>query len=211
MWVELLAVLGMNQVEPIARVAADLAVGVAQDRLPARRQIDLVQAQVPVPQTVVGAGRGQRVTFLTDLELHFRCVSAAGVVDGHRDHLEIAPVGVFHQIVVGSRPHRFDRGLLVSGAGDDDHRNGRLELQHVDAGSIAEVIVGEHDVEALALEQHPGLGGRTGDHYFIRQPLLADEALEGHAIDLVVLDQKQPQGLAAGVGLLDFPFASHRG
>ncbi len=54
-------VLGVDAAEPLAGGVADLAVLVADQGLPARRVVDAVAAQVPVPDAVVGAAHGEGV------------------------------------------------------------------------------------------------------------------------------------------------------
>ena len=58
------AVLGMDAAEPLVGRVADLRVGAAEHRLPARRVVDAPAAQVPVPEAVVGAAGGHRVALL---------------------------------------------------------------------------------------------------------------------------------------------------
>ena len=59
-----LAVVGMDAVEPLVRVVGELAVFRPELLLPAGRKEDPVGAQVPVPEPVVAAQRGERVAFL---------------------------------------------------------------------------------------------------------------------------------------------------
>ena len=58
------AVVGVHAAEPLARRVADLGLGVADHRLPARREVQPVGAHVPVPQPVVGALERERVALL---------------------------------------------------------------------------------------------------------------------------------------------------
>ena len=60
----LLDVVGVDAAEPLVGLVADLALVVAEHRLPARREVDLVGAEVPVPQPVVGAAHRERVALL---------------------------------------------------------------------------------------------------------------------------------------------------
>jgi hypothetical protein len=58
------AVVGMDAAEPLAAGVAELGLGVAEHLLPARREVQAVAADVPVPQPVVGALHRQRVALL---------------------------------------------------------------------------------------------------------------------------------------------------
>ena len=58
------AVVGMHAAEPLAAGVAELGLGVAEHLLPARREVQAVAADVPVPQAVVGALHRQRVALL---------------------------------------------------------------------------------------------------------------------------------------------------
>ena len=57
-------VTGVNALEPLVGPEADLLLGQAQDRFPARGIVDDPLRQVPVPQAIVRAGRRQRVARL---------------------------------------------------------------------------------------------------------------------------------------------------
>ena len=58
------AVVRVHAAEPLARRVADLGLRVAEHRLPARREVQPVGADVPVPQAVVGALERERVALL---------------------------------------------------------------------------------------------------------------------------------------------------
>src|SRR4029077_739449 len=70
-----------------------LTFGVAESRLPARRPIELVRHEVPIPQPVVGAAHGELVPLVTVTQARL-CLSTLGdVVDvsdsgigGDRNH-----------------------------------------------------------------------------------------------------------------------------
>ncbi len=61
-------IVGVNAAPPIVGALHDVVRGVADHLLPARRDEELVGDHVPVPQPVVGSGRGQRVARLALFE-----------------------------------------------------------------------------------------------------------------------------------------------
>jgi hypothetical protein len=58
------AVVGVHAAQPLAGRIADLGLRIADHRLPARREVQLVGAHVPVPEPVVGALQRERVALL---------------------------------------------------------------------------------------------------------------------------------------------------
>ena len=85
-----IAIVGMHAVEPLIGIAGDLALAQAELRLPPRREEDLVSSQIPVPQAVVGALRGERVPLLALAHRPLHPL-ALGDVEQHADH-RAAPV-----------------------------------------------------------------------------------------------------------------------
>src|SRR5580704_2704300 len=66
-----LDVVGMNTVEPFLGKGADLIVAPAEHFLPARREINLSRAKVPVPEPVIGAAHGKGESLLAFAEGFF--------------------------------------------------------------------------------------------------------------------------------------------
>ena len=58
------AVVGVHAPEPLAAGVAELGLGVAEHRLPARGEVQPVLSHVPVPQAVVRALERERVALL---------------------------------------------------------------------------------------------------------------------------------------------------
>jgi len=58
------SIIGMHAIDPFSQRRADILFGVAQHRLPARREVRLIVTQIPFPQPIVGAARGQGIALL---------------------------------------------------------------------------------------------------------------------------------------------------
>ena len=65
---QILHIVGMHQHEPLVGEADNVVLGVAQHRLPTGRVVDLLLAQVPVEDAIVGALGRQRITLLARAE-----------------------------------------------------------------------------------------------------------------------------------------------
>src|SRR6266849_2334358 len=59
-----LEILVVHTRQPLAGVGADLRLVVTEHLLPARRPMDFIRAQIPVPESVVRAAHRERVTLL---------------------------------------------------------------------------------------------------------------------------------------------------
>ena len=54
----------MDAINPFLRLIPDLVLLVTQHRLPSGREIGFALLQIPIPEPVICAARGKRVTFL---------------------------------------------------------------------------------------------------------------------------------------------------
>ncbi|MNE52147.1 hypothetical protein D3C80_1468050 [compost metagenome] len=61
-------ILRMQAVAPLLRAVADLVLGVAEQRLPRRREVQAVALQVPFPDSVADAVEGQGPALLADAQ-----------------------------------------------------------------------------------------------------------------------------------------------
>ena len=168
---------GVHAVQPVEQRVADLVVAEAEHRLPARREVDAVANHVPVPETVVRAGRGERVALLALLEqlqrlakLAFRllrelqCLLRLVVQLGDflRVALLVLETAQIHLVAaerqVDGRNENGEEPL--AGAIDDrgaDHRDGRAD--EVAGGAPEKVVVPDAD-QPLARGQRDRDGDR---------------------------------------------------
>src|SRR5207237_7926920 len=82
-------IVGMHAPEPVVRIAADLALGEAEHALPARRQVDAVSDEVPVPEAVVRAAGGEGIALLALAQRVLRPAPLADV-EQRADHRRTA-------------------------------------------------------------------------------------------------------------------------
>ena len=82
---DLLHVARVDAAEPFLRRIADFLVVIAQHFLPAPREEDAVLLQVPVPQPVIGARRGQRIAFLAAPQGFLARLALGDVGEGRDD------------------------------------------------------------------------------------------------------------------------------
>ncbi len=179
-----LAVVGVHAVEPGVGVVADLALARPELRLPARGKEDLVAAQVPVPQPVVGALRGQGISLLALAHGPFHAFSFGDVEDGP-DH-RVAP------LVDGARAVHLDvdgRAVLAPSA------EGVVDALQLSLHAQPQVLADDGQVLG------PGQLHHRLDVLHLRLRVAEDLGELGvHVDELVVLDD-----VAADDGLLDQP------
>src|ERR1700745_3468443 len=70
-----LAIRVMDPVKPFFGLVSDLVFLIAQHSLPARREMNNIGRQIPVPQAIVGAASSQGVAFFTFLQCLLRLLA----------------------------------------------------------------------------------------------------------------------------------------
>ena len=134
-----------------AAVLLARALGMAEHRVPARREVDPAAGQVPVPQAVVGGAHRERVALLAAAKVVERLLVADRVADRalERERVEL----LLDEVVGDAERGRLEVDLVVALAGEDQHGRARARgerLAHeVEAGAGAEPVVDQVDVVAL--------------------------------------------------------------
>ena len=101
--------------------ARDLRLVVPEHRLPARRPVDDVRRQIPVPQPVVGAANGERIALFAVAEILDRPFVGHVRADPRQRHRKIDGLG--HVVVRAQAKGLDDVGAFRSGR---DHDHGKL-------------------------------------------------------------------------------------
>ena len=160
------AVIGVDAAEPLPAGGAELGLGVAEHLLEARGVEDRVRADVPVPDTVVGAAQRQRVALLGGREALQHALVHQRVADR-----VLEPVGAQprdEQEVGDARFRRLGVRDAVGPVAEHDHgRRGRVpdellrELEPVGPGRV-DLAVDEHDVVRVDPRERLVLRGDVG-------------------------------------------------
>lgn len=117
------------------------------------------------------------------------------VVDGEREHREIAPVRVLDEVIAGAQAHGVHGDLFAAAAGDDDAGHAVGLREQVEPASIAQFEIEEDDVEGLSGEHFGGFPARGGRVYFIGQLAITDKSDHGLPVDFVVIHEQDPDGI----------------
>ena len=208
-----LEVVGVNAREPLIGAVADLLLGVAQHRLPALGEVDVVAGQIPVPEALAGSFQGQGEALFAGCQaIDERLLLGADsdLLAGPSDGLANAGlVGEgLEQVVVDADAEMFDRRVDRRPVGHDhgeEVRSGDAELgDELERAAIGDVVFDERDVEALIASEGAGRGqGRGHDH-------LAGQVGEqcGHAgADLAVAIEDEDAAAGFGGGARHRPQA----
>src|SRR5215831_8028748 len=95
----LLAIGFIDAAEPLFRAVSDLVFSISQHRLPARREVDCVMDQVPIPKTVVCSARSQGVALLAFAKGLFSALVRQLSNDSRQGHRKIDRL---RDVVVGA-------------------------------------------------------------------------------------------------------------
>ena len=195
-------VVGMHARQPLLGRVADLLFRVAEHRLPSRRVVDLVAAQVPHPQPVVRAARGQRVALLALAQRLQRAALLEGVADGALQQRRVDLS--FDEIVGGAGAHGGEVDVAVALAGEEDQRRGDAEaagvVQELEAVVLAEAVVDEGEVVAVARQRAESVVERRDPvELEARAPALRQEVAREDEVVLVVLDEQDPYGARVAI------------
>ena len=189
-------VAGVHEIEPDRGVAVGgdlVATRPAEDRMPARREVDRAALQAPVPDAVVGGSHGERVTLLGEGE----------IADGSRvrDRVADRPFQargielVLDQVVGHAQRRGLDVDLVGRLAGEHEHRGvlsvGEALAHELQARVLAEAVIDEVHVMAPLTDgvqpfdvPGPPVDGEAG-------PFLAGEHVaRDEVVVLVVFDEQ---------------------
>ena len=95
-------VIGMSPFEPVVGTLTHVSLAAPDDLSPAWRGVEAIRGQIPVPETIVGPARGQRITLFAFFELSLHQLSIGDVAQGH-------DVGVLAAPCDGADMHLDDR------------------------------------------------------------------------------------------------------
>ena len=128
-----LDVVGVDELEPRVRPVGRELVVVAQQRLPALREVHAGRRQVPVPDPVVGGAHGDGVALLAAAEIDRRLVLAEGVADRALQARRVdRPLD---QVVGDAQLGGLQVDLVVVLSGEHDDRGGRVALPRLATSS----------------------------------------------------------------------------
>ena len=131
----------MQAIEPFVRGDADFRILVPEHRLPARRPVNLVGREVPVPQAIVGAVDGKGVALLALAQaLDHPLVRQVGADAGEGDRA----VDGLGQVVVRAKVEGFDNIGTVCSRGQHDDRQVSLIASGADIGEHLEAVHARH-------------------------------------------------------------------
>ena len=189
---DLLAIVGVHAREPLVRPRADLRFLVADEGLPARRPMDLVGDQIPIPESVVGALHRERIAFFAFVEVFDGALVREVRPDPRQRDRK---VDRFRDVVVRTQPEGFDDVGAVGSRGDHDHRNlGRRmrfpnAAQHVETAHAGHFDIEQHEVERFRRDARHRVCAAGGHDDVVA--FQAEAPREHVAIGLVVVDDEQ--------------------
>ncbi len=190
----------VDAAEPLLGEDRELVLVVPEHLLPARRVVDLVALQVPVPEPVVGAVDRQRVALLRDPQGLLVVLALDGIADRAVEQRRVDLA--LDQVVLRSLAHRPQRqpGVVVPGHDHDRHLTAALvePLEGLDAARIGQRQVEQHDVEGPGREQlEPFLEPVAGGQLIGGGGRLGEVDLHQPGVARAVLDQQHPDRLVA--------------
>ena len=192
-------IVAVHEVKPGGWILVARALGLAQDRAPAWREVDPIAPQIPVPDAVVRGPHGERVSLLALDQVVERPLMADRISDRA---LQSGGLEVLLDEVVGDpEGSRLQIDLVVAGPGEDDHRRPRARresLPHqLEAGVPAEAVIDHVDVVPLLADRLERLGELGAPVKREARAILGGEHVAGdQVVVLVVLDQQDAQRLS---------------
>jgi hypothetical protein len=190
------AVVGVHAAQPLPRRVADLGLRVADHRLPARREVQLVGAHVPVPQPVVGALERERVAFLGLRQPAQRGLVGDRVAQAAFERRRARVDQVVRDAELGRRQVGLAIGVVVE---QDDWRVRRVGedvARHVETrvARVVQLAIDQEGVVRVLLERGQR-GARRGDpvHLVARALDRLQRGAHGRVRGLVGLHGKQHQ------------------
>jgi hypothetical protein len=190
-------VIRVHAPEPFVDIVGHLVLLEAQDALPPRGEVGLIDLDLPIPQPVVGARHGEGEALLAVAQRLERLGALDGVAQAafHQRGAELA----FDEVVRGARAHRFHVQAVsaLGGQHDDGDAAALVEglLQEVQAAAVPQLVVQEADVGWLRQQRRQAVA--VG-----RLPVECEPRLRGvrqvgvHDLErkLVVVDQQDADG-----------------
>ena len=185
-------VLMVNAREPLVWMRADFLFLVPEQRFPPRRPVHLVRRDIPVPETVVRAPYGDRVSLFAFMQVgHGPFVREVRADAGQRNR-EIDRLG---DVVVCAKAERFDDIGALRPAGHHDDRQLRLRMglpepcQHLETAHAWHLDVQQHEIVPIgrrALQRFFAARGAFDDKAF-----LDETPLERVAVELGIVDDEK--------------------
>jgi hypothetical protein len=188
----------VHAVEPFLRTVADLRVEETEHRLPARGKVDGVVAQIPVPESVIGAAGRQRVAFLAGPQRLFSAhVRQVGAHPRQR-HRKIDGLG---QVVIGPELEPPDHvfALIACGHHDDGKAYGRIRAadldQRIEPGDVGHLDVEQDQIHCLVPDpvEQPACAGGDADRVAVPR----ESPGKDFTIVFVVVDNEHPSEMGA--------------
>ncbi len=190
----------VDAVEPLTGLLANGVLIEAHDRLPPGREIDRPVSQIPIPQPVVGALRGQRVTLLADPQARFGLFARQLRPDSRQDHRVVDRLG---DVVVRAAIQRGDDVLALILGGHHQHGQRRRRpsaanfLQDLEPAHLGHLNVEQHQLGGLRGKARQGLAAARGGLHGEAAPL--ESARQQVPVGLHVVDDEQgPQRVSHG-------------
>src|ERR1051326_5457317 len=190
-------VVGMHARQPLLGRRADFVFLVAEHRFPSRRVVDLVRAEIPHPQPVVRAARRQRVALLAFAQCLQRAALLESVADGALEQRRVDLS--LDEVVGGAGAHGREVDVAVALAREEDQRRGDAGatgvVQELESVVLAEAIVDEHEVVAVACDRvERGVERRDPVELEARATALAEEIAREDEVVLLGPDEENAYG-----------------
>jgi hypothetical protein len=209
-------VLDVDARQPLIRTGADLSVALADDRLPPRGIVYGPLGQVPVPQAVVGALRGEGVAFFAVAQLLLGTTPDQLGADARERHREIDRLG---DVVIGAAVEGGDDVVaVILGRHHDDRkaqqgRGASHRLQHLHPAHVWHLHV-EQDHRDRGSGVQAGQTAGTAGHRLDRIATPLQTPGQQVAVDRVVVDNEDRElvihGPVPGSSRADRPRRSER-
>ena len=189
----------VHEVKPDGGIFVARALSMPEDRVPARREIDSIPAQIPIPDAVARRAHGERVALLAANQIVERPLMADRIPDRA---LQSGRVELLLDEVVGHpERRRFEVDRVVALPAEDDHRRaraGREPLSHeLEAGARAEAVIDQVDVVAPASDRRERLAVFSAPLDLEAGELVGGEHVASDQVVVrVVLDEKDAQRLS---------------
>ncbi len=149
----------VHPAEPLLLRGSDLLLPIAQHRFPARGVIHRVCLEVPVPQPVVRAARGQSIPLFALPQRLCRLLPLQGIAD--RPPQQIAANVPLVQIVLRTPAYRGRGQILVGQTGQHDERNLRGPLvsafEGLDPAAVRKRQVQQDDLDTTPVQRRQPL------------------------------------------------------